>query len=100
MIFLSLVHLRDLHCAACGALLASAGARSFVVDADDTPVGFSKDDQPAEMTVQIGCPNGHDTELLVPNEIGAEETLRTPDDAPLGADAVLLSGTTEAGKAL
>jgi hypothetical protein len=100
LIFLSLVHLRDLVCATCSAPLAPAGSRSFVVDADGMPVGFAKDDQPAEMTVQFVCSNGHATELFVPNEIGAEETLRTPDTAPLGTDAVLLSGKTEAGKEL
>jgi hypothetical protein len=36
----------------------------------------------------------------VPNEIGAEESMNTPDEAPIGADACLISGTTESGKAL
>jgi hypothetical protein len=100
MPFLSLVHLRDLACAQCGKLLAAAGARSFIVDGEGNPVHFSEDDPPAEMVVQLYCRNGHATELNVPNEIGAEETLKTPEDAPIGTDAVMLGGTTENGQPL
>lgn len=100
MAYLSLVHLRDLHCAVCNALLARAGARSFIVDQDGNPMHFSQEDPPAEMVVQLTCPNGHTTEFNVPNEIAAEEALTTPDDAPIGVDASVLSGVTESGKEL
>ncbi|HEY5258376.1 MAG TPA: hypothetical protein VIJ12_08355 [Candidatus Baltobacteraceae bacterium] len=100
MPFLSLVHLHELRCATCDAELATAGARSFVVGADGEPIDFAADDGPAEMTVVMICANGHDTELLVPNEIGAEETLSTPDEAPIAGDAVLTEGKTESGKPL
>lgn len=80
--------------------LAEAGARSFIVDGQGDPVLFAEDDPPAEMIVQITCRNGHDTRLTVPNEISAEETLQTPEDAPVATDAVLISGKTESGKAL
>jgi hypothetical protein len=98
--FLALVHLRESRCEQCSALLAQAGARSFIVDANGDPLQFSPDDPPAEMVVHLLCPNGHATELNVPNEISAEESMSTPDDAPIGADACLISGTTESGKAL
>lgn len=98
--FLSLVHLVALQCEECSAGLAEPGARSFIVDGEGDPVPFSPDDPPAEMVVQILCPNGHLTELSVPNEISAEESIITPDEAPIGADACLISGTTESGKAL
>lgn len=98
--FLSLVHLRELRCEECSQVLAPAGARSFIVDGNGDPVRFLQDDPPAEMSVQLLCPAGHAAELNVPNEISAEESLNTPDDAPLGADACLISGTTESGKAL
>ena len=52
------------------------------------------------MTVEMACPNGHASTLLVPNEISAEETLMIPDRAPIAADAVVRSGTTESGKQL
>jgi hypothetical protein len=80
--------------------LAQPGARSFVVTLDGDPVHFSPDDPPAEMVVHLFCPQGHATELDVPNEISAEESMVTPDEAPLGADACLISGTTESGKPL
>jgi hypothetical protein len=98
--FLSLVHLRELRCAECSALLAQAGGRSFIVDGQGDPQNFSEDDPPAELVVHLLCPNGHLNELNVPNEISAEESLQTPDDAPVGTDACLISGTTESGKAL
>jgi hypothetical protein len=88
--FLSLVHLRELRCAQCGDRLAEAGARSFIVDDDGSPHSFASDDQPEGVAVAIVCPNGHATTLLVPSEIAAEEALITPDDAPIGLDAVLL----------
>lgn len=98
--FLNLVHLAALQCEECSARLAEPGARSFIVDGQGDPVQFSQDDPPAEIVVQILCPKGHLTELDVPNEISAEEALTTPDEAPIGADACLISGTTESGKPL
>ena len=94
MPFLALVHLRDLACAQCGTVLATAGARSFVVDAEGAPVAFAEENPPAELVVDVVCPNGHATRLFVPNEISAEEALSIPDDAPLGCDATLESATT------
>ena len=96
--FLSLVHLRDLPCHGCNAVLATAGSRSFIVDSDGNPMPFSEDDPPAEMIVQLACPNGHVTELNVPNEISAEDTLQTPDEAPIATDAYAVSGTTESDR--
>jgi hypothetical protein len=98
--FLALVHLRECRCEQCSALLAQPGARSFIVDAQGDPLEFSADDPPAEMVVHLLCPSGHANELNVPNEVAAEESLQTPDDAPIGADACLISGTTESGRAL
>jgi hypothetical protein len=99
MPFLAIVHLQALRCAVCGAPLAQPGARSFVVDPRGLPVSFDPTDPPAEMNVEIACLNGHATPLLVPNEISAEETLMTPERAPIAADATVCSGTTESGKA-
>jgi len=98
--FLDLVHLLELRCQECSAVLAPAGARSFIVDGNGNPVNFSQDDPPAEMVVYLACPSGHITELNVPNEISAEETLITPEEAPIGVDACIVSGTTESGKPL
>jgi hypothetical protein len=98
--FLSVVHLRDLPCHACNEMLATAGARSFIVGSDGNPMNFSEEDPPAEMVVQLACRNGHVTELNVPNEISAEESLQTPDDAPIGVDAYAVSGTTEGGRSI
>ena len=98
--FLSLVHLRDAACAMCRAPLAAAGARSFIVDGSGHAVSFDEADPPAEMVVEIACPSGHVTEWNVPNEISAEQTLQTPEDAPVGRDAVLISGTTEGDREL
>lgn len=98
--FLSLVHLTELRCEECKALLAQPGARSFIVTLDGDPVRFTPDDPPAEMVVHLLCPQGHATELNVPNEMSAEESMTTPDEAPMGADACLISGTTESGKPL
>lgn len=100
MPFLSLVHLRDLRCDECSLLLAPAGARSFIVNGEGSPVGFAQDDPPAEMLVELACENGHVHELNVPNEIAAEETLSTPEEAPIAVDAVLTGGTTEGGQVL
>jgi hypothetical protein len=90
VIYLALVHLRDLACEACGAPLAAAGARSFIVSDDGEPFGFEPSAIPEEMSVELRCPLGHETTLLVPNEIAAEETLQTPEDAPIGADAFIV----------
>jgi hypothetical protein len=89
MPFLALVHLRELRCPECNELLAVPGARSFLVDETGEAISFSSEPPPAEMTVEIECPNGHDVTLYVPNEIGAEETLHTPEGAPIARDAVL-----------
>ena len=88
--FLSLVHLRDLACADCGAPLAVAGSRSFVVDEEGLPVAFDEGDPGGEMAVAILCPNGHRTALAVPADVAAEEALSTPEGAPVARDAVLL----------
>jgi hypothetical protein len=98
--FLAIVHVQPATCTACGSSLAAPGARSFVVDAQGSPVWFDPSDPPGEMTVEVACANGHAVTLLVPNEISAEETLMIPDRAPIAADAVLQSGTTESGKQL
>lgn len=100
MPFLTLVHLKRLACAKCGTVLAQPGARSFIVDLDGSPVLFDANDLPAEMQAEIRCSHGHATEVFVPNEISAEESLMTPEDAPIAADALLRSGTTESGKPL
>lgn len=91
MPFLALVHLRDLACAECGERLASAGARSFLVDDAGEAVGFAENEIPEEMTVEIRCARGHLTRLFVPNEIGAEEALVVPDDAPIAKDAIIVA---------
>jgi hypothetical protein len=98
--FLAIVHLRALACPDCGAGVAEPGARSFIVDPQGAPVAFDTGDPPAEMIVALACPRGHTVALAVPNEISAEETLTTPENAPLGPDAVLQSGKTESGASL
>jgi hypothetical protein len=98
--FIAIVHLRDLRCPECDLPIAPAGARSFVVDAEDAPVWFAPDDLPAELGVDVFCDNGHPVRLLLPNEVGAEEAGSVPQNAPLGPDAVVASGATESGKAL
>lgn len=85
--FLSLVHLREARCALCNELLATPGARSFIVDAGGNPYAFPQENPPEEMLVRLRCTSGHVTEMNVPAEVSAEESLQTPDDAPLGADA-------------
>ena len=89
MPFLAVVHLRDLACPECGAQIAVAGARSFVVDPEGAPLLFDEQSMPSEMTLTIACPRGHLAPLLVPNEVAVEETMATPDAAPIAADAVL-----------
>ena len=91
MPFLALVHLRELRCPECDMLLAQAGSRSFLVDGSGEAVNFSGAEPPEEMTVAVKCPNGHEATLYVPNEIAAEETLSTPDDAPIARDAILMA---------
>jgi phage FluMu protein Com len=91
MPFLALVHLRELRCAQCNELLAQAGARSFLVDESGEALNFSENEPPAEMTVAIYCSNGHENPLYVPNEIAAEETLYTPEEAPIARDAIMLA---------
>ena len=90
-IYLALVHLRDAGCSQCNAPLAAAGSRSFIVDDDGSPHGFPRDAVPDEMSVEIRCQNGHTNRFFVPNELGAEETLHTPEDAPVARDAELVS---------
>lgn len=89
MPFLAIVHLRELVCSECGAKTADAGARSFIVDPEGAPVLFEEQSMPEEMTLTIACPRGHESTLLVPNEVAVEETMATPDAAPIAADAVL-----------
>ncbi len=91
MPFLALVHLRELRCGQCNELLAAAGSRSFLVDAGGEALNFSEEEPPEEMTVAIYCSNGHENVLYVPNEIAAEETLFTPDEAPIAPDATILA---------
>jgi hypothetical protein len=87
--FLAVVHLRELACPECDAKIAGPGARSFVVDPQGVPINFDEQSIPSEMVLTIACPNGHLSTLLVPNEVGVEETMATPDAAPIAADAVL-----------
>ncbi|MDQ2681573.1 MAG: hypothetical protein M3Y21_11245 [Candidatus Eremiobacteraeota bacterium] len=94
MPFLNLVHLREMRCSICNNVLASAGSRSFVVDDHRDPVWFAEDQEPVEMIVEITCPNGHSTNIAVPNELAAEPALQTPDDAPIALDALLLTAPT------
>lgn len=100
MPFLAIAHLREARCPECDALLAQPGARSFIVGPDGFPVFFDPGDPPAELTVEIGCPNGHALTLLLPNDVAAEETGTIPDRAPIGPDARLRTGTSESGKPL
>lgn len=89
MPFLAVVHLRELVCPECGAVIAAPGARSFVVDPQGAPILFDEQNMPGEMSLTIACPSGHVATLLVPNEVSVEETMVTPDAAPIAADAVL-----------
>jgi hypothetical protein len=88
-VFLSVVHLRELRCTLCSNILAQAGARSFIVDAQGDPVHFSPENSPDEMVVEITCANGHITALNIPSDVSVEESMMTPDEAPIGKDAVL-----------
>ena len=99
MPYLDVVHVRELRCPQCNALLATAGARSFIVDENGSPVSFLADDPPAAMLVEFMCPSEHVCSLTVPGQISAEETMTTPDDAPIAADARLVSATSETGRA-
>lgn len=100
MPFLALVHLRDVRCGQCGCQLAGAGARSFIVDRQGNPLHFSSEDPPAQLMVELRCPNAHVTRLNVPNDVAAEEALATPDAAPIALDAQIVSGTTDGGASL
>ena len=86
--FLSIVHLRERRCTLCNALLAQAGARSFIVDTEGEPVRFSAENSPEQMQLEIVCENGHVEVINVPGEASAEESLDTPDGAPIARDAV------------
>lgn len=92
MPFLDVVHVRERRCAHCDVVIAPAGSRSFIVDADGLPVPFSEDAPPEGMTVRLECSNGHETRLDVPGDVSAEAAMMTPDDAPIAADAMYLSG--------
>ena len=89
MPFFAVVHLREFNCPECGARIAEPGARSFVVDPQGAPVLFDEQNMPGEMTLTIACPGGHVATLLVPNEVAVEETMITPDAAPIAPDAIL-----------
>lgn len=88
--FLDLVHVRERRCEKCGEPLAQPGSRSFIVDAGGDPINFDAEAPPQTMRVALRCASGHTTTLDVPQDISAEETLMTPDDAPIAVDAQLL----------
>lgn len=71
-------------------MLATAGARSFVVDDADEAINFSESDPPQTMTVSILCPSGHQVVQTVPEQLSAEEALAVPDNAPIARDARLM----------
>jgi len=71
-------------------MLAVAGARSFVVDGAGEPVYFSESQALTGMRVALVCENGHTTRLSVPEDVAAEATLMTPEEAPIGRDAALV----------
>jgi hypothetical protein len=89
MPFLAVLYLRPLACPRCGAPIAAPGARSFVVDAEGSPVFFAPEADPQALTVQIPCANGHLVSLRVPDDVSAEEALLTPEDAPIAQNATL-----------
>jgi hypothetical protein len=91
MPFLALVHLRERRCPECNTLLGAPGARSFVVDRVGNPVNFSSEDPPEAMTVEFVCPRGHRSTLNVPDDLSAEETISTPQGAPIGCDAMIVA---------
>lgn len=45
---------------------------------------------PERLTVALICPDGHETRMVVPDQIGAEEALLTPEEAPIAVDARLV----------
>jgi len=87
-VFLSIVHLRERRCILCSALIAEAGARSFIVDDRGDPVDFAAEGPPERMQVAIVCENGHVNPIDVPGDASAEESMYTPDEAPIGRDAL------------
>jgi hypothetical protein len=87
--FVAVLHLRPLACPRCGAPITAPGARSFVVDAEGSPVLFAADAACETMTVEIPCANGHAVLLRVPEDVSAEEALMTPEDAPVAQNATL-----------
>jgi hypothetical protein len=87
--FVAVLHLRPLACPRCGAPITAPGARSFVVDAEGSPVFFAADAASEMMTVEIPCANGHAVSLRVPEDVSAEEALMTPEDAPIAQNATL-----------
>ncbi|MBV8374255.1 MAG: hypothetical protein JO302_01990 [Candidatus Eremiobacteraeota bacterium] len=89
MPFLAVLHFRPLACPQCGAPVTAPGARSFVVDAEGSPVFFAPEETPDTMIVEIPCANGHAILLRVPDDISAEEALMTPEDAPIERNATL-----------
>ncbi|MBV8149657.1 MAG: hypothetical protein JO092_11235 [Candidatus Eremiobacteraeota bacterium] len=89
MPFLAVLHFRPLACPQCGAPVTAPGARSFVVDAEGSPVFFAPEGTPETMIVEIPCANGHAVPLRVPDDVSAEEALITPDDAAIAQDATL-----------
>jgi len=88
--FLDLVHVRERRCAQCHQVLAQAGSRSFIVDTNGLPVDFDPEKPPEQVRVELTCSAGHVTMLSVPEDVSAEATMMTPDDAPIALDAVLL----------
>jgi hypothetical protein len=91
MQFLALVHLRELSCAQCGAPLAVPGSRSVIVDENGDPLFFPDAGVPEEISAELHCANGHATRLHVPGDMSAEETMHTPEEAPLAGDATVVT---------
>jgi hypothetical protein len=89
--FLDLVHVRERRCERCGSVYAEPGSRSFIVDAHGFPVDFDDENPPAQLRVALKCANGHLTTLSVPEDVSAEATMMTPDDAPIATDALLVT---------
>jgi len=88
--FLDIVHVRERRCAQCGEIFAEPGSRSFIVDASGLPVNFDAEKPPEQLRLALTCPYGHVTTVNVPEDLSAEATLMTPDDAPIAVDAVLV----------
>lgn len=91
MPFLDLVHVRERRCERCASVYAQAGSRSFIVDTSGFPVDFDVQNPPANLRVALKCENGHLAILSVPEDASAEATMMTPDDAPIAADALLVT---------